>query len=151
MNLAFIKKIFLLIAVAFASAFSLEQLGVRLMSEKTRLDSSTILFHWTLFNTSDSTLKAPRIVYFAGIDSVPCALISSSEEAYARKMMDSAIAYTSNNSLKTESILTGDRNSPDHWCQWLFRPIGRYTVNLDSLKAKDSVDLFFFGSIHQDI
>lgn len=39
-----VQKIFLLIAVTFASAFSVEQLGVRLMSEKTRLDSSTILF-----------------------------------------------------------------------------------------------------------
>lgn len=65
------------------------------MSEKTRLDSSTVLFHWTLFNTSDSTLKAPRIVYFAGIDSVQGALMDSYEEAYARKMIDSAIAYTS--------------------------------------------------------
>ena len=138
-----IQKILILVAVACTFAFSLEKLGVRLMSEKTRLDSSTILFHWTLFNTSDSTLKEPRIVYFAGIDSVQCALMSSDEEAYAREKLDSAIAYTSNGSLKTESILMGSKNSPDHWCQWLFRPIGRYTVNLDSLKAKDSVDLFF--------
>lgn len=138
-----VKKIFVLIAIAFASAFSLEQLRVRLMSEKTRLDSSTVLFHWTLFNTSDSTLKAPRIVYFAGIDSVQGALMGSYEEAYARKMIDSAIAYTSGRLLKTESILTGERNPPSHWCQWLFKPIARHVVYLDSLKAKDSVDVSF--------
>ena len=138
-----IQKIFVLIAIAFASAFSLEQLGVRLMSEKTRLDSSTVLFHWTLFNTSDSTLKAPRIVYFAGIDSVGGALMSDYEENYARKKMDSAIAYASDRLLKTESILTGERNPPSHWCQWLFKPIARHVVYLDSLKAKDSVDVSF--------
>lgn len=138
-----VQKIFVLIAIAFVSAFSLEQLGVRLMSEKTRLDSSTVLFHWTLFNTSDSTLKAPRIVYFAGIDSVQGALMGSYEEAYARKMIDSAIAYTFGRLLKTESILTGERNPPSHWCQWLFRPIAHHVVNLDSLKAKDSVDVSF--------
>lgn len=48
-DLILVQKTFVLIAIAFASAFSLEQLGVRLMSEKTRLDSSTVLFHWTLF------------------------------------------------------------------------------------------------------
>ena len=142
-DLILVQKTFVLIVIAFASAFSLEQLGVRLMSEKTRLDSSTVLFRWTLFNTSDSTLKAPRIVYFAGIDSVGGALMSSGEMNYARKMIDSAIAYTSGRLLKTESILTGDRNSPDHWCQWLFRPIARHVVYLDSLKAKDSVDVSF--------
>ncbi len=113
------------------------------MSEKTRLDSSTVLFHWTLFNTSDSTLKAPRIVYFAGIDSVGGALMSDYEENYARKKMDSAIAYTSDRLLKTESILTFYRNSPSHWCQWLFSPIYRHVVYLDSLKAKDSIDVSF--------
>lgn len=142
-DLILVQKTFVLIAIAFASAFSLEQLGVRLMSEKTRLDSCTVLFHWTLFNTSDSTLKAPRIVYFAGIDSVQGALMDSYEEAYARKMIDSAIAYTSGRLLKTESILTGERNPPSHWCQWLFRPIARHVVYLDSLKAKDSVNVSF--------
>lgn len=39
--------------------------------------------------------------------------------------------------------MTGDRNSPDHWCQWLFSPIARHVVYLDSLKAKDSVDVSF--------
>lgn len=42
-DLILVQKIFVLIVIAFASAFSLEQLGVRLMSEKTRLDSSTVL------------------------------------------------------------------------------------------------------------
>ena len=138
-----VQKILILVSIAYTFAFSLEQPGVRLMSEKTRLDSSTVLFHWTLFNTSDSTLKAPRIVYFAGIDSVGGALMSDYEENYARKKMDSAIAYTSDRLLKTESILTFYRNSPSHWCQWLFNPIYRHVVYLDSLKAKDSIDVSF--------
>lgn len=56
-DLILVQKTFVLIAIAFASAFSLEQLGVRLMSEKTRLDSSTVLFHWTLFNSRILRLK----------------------------------------------------------------------------------------------
>lgn len=143
MKMKLVQKILILVSIAYTFAFSLEQPGVRLMSEKTHLDSSTVLFHWTLFNTSDSTLKAPRIVYFAGIDSVGGALMSDYEENYARKKMDSAIAYTSDRLLKTESILTFYRNPPSHWCQWLFSPIYRHVVYLDSLKARDSIDVSF--------